>query len=31
MQDWQFRKMREEPDKALTEEDRLLQDYDLQR
>ena len=31
MQQWQFEKVREEPDKALTEDYRSLEDEDLQR
>ena len=31
MQDWQFEKVREEPDKVLTEDNRALQEEDIQR
>ena len=31
MIDWQFEKVRNEPDKALTEDNRAIQDEDIQR
>ena len=31
MREWQFEKVREEPDKALTEDYRSLEEEDLQR
>ena len=31
MVDWQFEKVRNEPDKALTEDNRAIQDEDIQR
>ena len=31
MQQWQFEKVREEPDKALTEDYRILEEDDIDR